>query len=354
MTLLFVTRKYPPRHGGMERFSFELFRHWPTEKKLVASRQGNRLAILWLAPWLFFRAWPRAYRADCLLMADGVLAPVGSLLKRLTGKPLIVVVHGLEMTYRLPLFKSLIWRSLRRADAVVTVSQHTKELAVAAGVKPEMITVIPNGVNDPDWPETYSRSDLDTLLGQPTDEQLVLLSLGRLVERKGVAWFIEQVAPKLTFPWLYVVAGDGPAADMIHQAVERSPVAKQIIRLGAISDQQKEILFQTADVFVMPNIPVPGDAEGFGIVALEAAAHSQPVVASRLEGLQEAIVDQANGWLVEPLQAEGFVRVLTMLATDAKQRAAAGQAARSYTLERYHWPKVAHQYVELAKQISQP
>ena len=59
--------------------------------------------------------------------------------------------------------------------------------------------------------------------------------------------------------------------------------------IGEVSDDMLAAAYRSADVMVMPNIPVRGDMEGFGLVALEAAAAGLPVVASRIEGITDAI-----------------------------------------------------------------
>ena len=111
-------------------------------------------------------------------------------------------------------------------------------------------------------------------------------------------------------------------------------------------------LLGAADIFVMPNIEVPGDIEGFGIVAIEAAASGLPVVAARLEGIPDAIVDGENGCLVTPGAASAYVRALTPLIGDAAQRRELGARARRYTEQHNSWPRIIARYVELFTELT--
>jgi glycosyltransferase involved in cell wall biosynthesis len=91
----------------------------------------------------------------------------------------------------------------------------------------------------------------------------------------------------------------------------------------------------------MPNVVIPGDMEGFGLVALEAAVTGLPVVAARLDGIVDAVHDGKNGLLVETGDAAGFTNaVLEVLEYSPKQRG----AIRGYTLSHFSWQAMAEAY----------
>jgi phosphatidylinositol alpha-1,6-mannosyltransferase len=114
--------------------------------------------------------------------------------------------------------------------------------------------------------------------------------------------------------------------------------------LGKIGEGRLGDLLRSADVFVMPNIVVPNDVEGFGIVALEAAASGLPVVAANLQGIKDAILHGENGMLVEPENAAAFVEAVAALAMDGDARRALGEQARRVTEREYSWPKIVERY----------
>jgi glycosyltransferase involved in cell wall biosynthesis len=116
--------------------------------------------------------------------------------------------------------------------------------------------------------------------------------------------------------------------------------------LGRVPDETRDLLFAACDVFVQPNIEVPGDMEGFGIVVLEAASFGAPVVAARIEGLRDAIADGVSGILVTSESRRGFLGEIERLLSDERARRALGESARAYVAEHYAWPRIALRYLE--------
>lgn len=85
--------------------------------------------------------------------------------------------------------------------------------------------------------------------------------------------------------------GDGIYKEKIKGIIDKYNLEKYVFMLGKVDDKILKLLYNTSDIFVIPNIPVVGDMEGFGIVALEVASCGVPVVASKLEGIKEAVQD---------------------------------------------------------------
>ena len=98
--------------------------------------------------------------------------------------------------------------------------------------------------------------------------------------------------------------------------------------LGQVDGELRDALFTGADLFIMPNVVVPGDMEGFGLVAIEAAAAGALVVASELEGIRDAVIDGETGVLVAPGDASTFVERITALVNHASDRS---RLAEQYT-----------------------
>ena len=153
-----------------------------------------------------------------------------------------------------------------------------------------------------------ARWAIDSECAQPPH---ILLTVGRLVPRKGVRWLVTEVLPRLAerrADWIYLVVGEGPERQAIAEAARRDQrVAQRVHLLGQISDDELRTAYAAADLFVMPNVPVPGDSEGFGIVHLEARAAGLPVVAADIEGISESFISGEDGWLVPAGDAAAFV-----------------------------------------------
>ncbi len=77
--------------------------------------------------------------------------------------------------------------------------------------------------------------------------------------------------------------------------------------LGMVSNELRKLLLNSADIFIMPNVVVEGDVEGFGIVALEAGACGLTVIAANIQGLRDAVLEGVTGYLVEEKDVEGFL-----------------------------------------------
>jgi phosphatidyl-myo-inositol dimannoside synthase len=167
------------------------------------------------------------------------------------------------------------------------------------------------------------------------EDAVVLLTLGRLVRRKGTEWFVRDVLPLLPEEVVLVIAGDGREAEQVRGAVMASGLERRVRMLGEVDDAERELLFRGADLFVQPNIAVPGDHEGFGLVTVEAAIRGLPVVAAELEGLAEAVVDGETGTLLPSGDVDAWVAGLSRLVADREALAARGQAYQAGARERY-------------------
>jgi glycosyltransferase involved in cell wall biosynthesis len=334
----------------METFSWQLTQHWKGDHTVIARGKRQR-DIFWVAPVLLYHAWRLRRSADVFHLGDGVLAPLAPCIRALTRKPVVITVHGLEVTYAHagPFYPHLIAWGLRATTHIVCVSQFTAFLLRERGIAESRITVIPHGVVAPETMQralarqtVASRAEMS-----PTalDHHYVLLTVGRLVKRKGVAWFIENVLPRIRdLKPLYIVTSTGPDAEHIRRIVQSKELDAVVKLVGKVSPETLAHLYAGADVFVMPNISVPHDVEGFGFVPVEAAAHGLPVVASRLEGIPDAIHDQKNGMLYTPNDPAACAALLRTWHEHPAVRTAFGEQARAYTREHFRWEDVVQQY----------
>lgn len=316
--ILFITRNYPPKVGGLEEYSYNLIREFAsrdTTYKITLSKSKKHL--LWFFPYSFFKAlyFIRKYSIQHIHLCDGFLAPVGLLLKLLTGAKVTVTIHGLDITYSHPFYQMFIPWCITKLDGVVCVSHSTRDECVRRVIPCPNCTVIPNGIRPNQLylqqPKNELLRKLENLIGICIKNKKVLFTIGHLVKRKGVAWFVENVMPRLETSYLYVVAGEGPERQTIQEIVNRYNLQDCVLLLGEVSNEDRKVIYNASDIFIMPNITVPGDVEGFGIVALEAGSCGLPVVASDIQGLRDAVINGKTGYLVEESDVEGFVNRIT-------------------------------------------
>lgn len=345
-TVLFISRAHPPAEGGIENQNRDLsvWLRKLVEVRTIVNRRGRKYLPIFL-PYALVRSFTVLPSCDAVLLGDGLLMIVGWCVKLFSRKPVLCIVHGLDLTYPGRLYQAL-WVGVfaRSVDRFIAVGNDTVQVAYEKRIPAGRVVFIPNGIEVDQFGGPHSRRELAAIVGMPLDGKHVILSSGRLVKRKGIAWFIEHVLPKLRDEVLYVIAGRGPDQPHIEAAIRNAGPASRVKLLGYVSDEVRNTLMATADLFVQPNIPVPGDIEGFGLVVLEAAASGLTVVASRLEGLKDSVTDGESGFLIEPYDASGYAKKVNELLSDEAGRRAFGQKARRFVAERYSWEIMAHRY----------
>lgn len=328
---LFVTRKFPPSVGGMETLAAGVWRALSSEcqeARLVAHGGPNRQLVWWL-PLAVLRTALALWRGqvDFVLTNDALTFAALSPVLRLAGVPAATMVMGLDLTFRNPLYRFVIRRTLPRAQAVLAISEATAEVARGLGVPAEHVSVVRLGVDAPPVSaeeREVAAARLRARLGLPP-QTAVLLTVGRLVRRKGARWFVSAVLPRLGTDVVYAIAGEGPEAGAIATAAAASAAGDRVRLLGRVDEPTRDLLMAGADLFVQPNVRVPGDMEGFGLVVIEAVLRGSPVVGAALEGILDAVVDGETGLLLPPGDAEAWTRTLGDLLADRAALAARGQ-----------------------------
>lgn len=319
---------------------------------------GSQMFLPLFLPYALLRSLllPKGRRPDVIYLGDALLAPLGLALKRLLRRPVAVTAHGRDLTFRFPLYRTKIGFCLRRLDRVIGVSGGTTELSLAMGIPPDRCFTIRNGVD----PASHAPSEDERAAARRwldergvTADRPLVITVGRLVKRKGIAVFIELTLPILLrgHPGLvYLAVGEGRERKAIEAAARGVPAGAVLIP-GRLPHPLVRGLMGSADVFVMPNIAVPGDVEGFGLVALEAGCAGLPVVASDLEGIRDAIEDGGNGFLVPPGRPEQFAAAVGRLLSDRGQRKEAGRRARDYNARRHSWDARAAEYLDALRAL---
>jgi phosphatidylinositol alpha-1,6-mannosyltransferase len=353
LRILFISRAYPPTVGGIENQNYELG-EWLgkiAEIKIIANKGGKKFLPFFL-PYAIWKSLFIARNYDVIILGDAVLSVIGYKLNFFYNKPVICVAHGLDLTFK-NFFYQKLWVGifLQKMDKIIAVGNETVRIAKEKGIAEDKIVFIPNGVDTKKHLVSTTRNDLEKIIGQPIASKKILLTSGRLAKRKGVAWFISNVMPKLDEEFLYIIAGDGKDKENIKNAIKNTNLENRVIILGYIPDKQRNILFNTADLFVQPNIKIYGDMEGFGISVIEAGACRLPVLASNIEGLKDAIKEGQNGFLVETGNADAFVQKINELFSEGNPREIFGEKVREYVVQNYSWEHIAKKYLEEIEKI---
>ena len=353
--LLFVSHSFPPENsplesiGGMQRVAVELADVLAKRDDLQYRQLVLRSAWRWhhiqCVPWLAATA-TRLHRiasqkqTDVVLFSSMVTGALATLIRRRCSAAniqLAAIAHGRDVT--LPgIYQTLqVRRTLKALDCVLPVSRATGLECEERGMPPSRIQVIPNGV-------TISRYTVGPGSGGRVQK---LLSVGRLVKRKGFAWFVDQVMPVLPSHVEYWIAGTGPESETIRHAASARGLEGRVHLLGRCSDEHLVKLYGESDLLIMPNLPVEGDMEGFGVVMLEAGSSGTPAIAADLEGIRDVITNDVNGRLVPSGDASAFKDAILNYPTSAAARA----KARKHTAANFSWPSVAELYVRYLREL---
>ena len=175
-----------------------------------------------------------------------------------------------------------------------------------------------------------------------------ILFLGRLVPEKGLDWALSALPPVFrNFPNArFIIAGDGPEAEKLKAQTIGLGLAAWIEFLGAVSPESVPSLLNDATLVVMPS-----RIEGFGLVALEAAMMGRPVVAARVGGLPEVVLDGQTGLLVEQYDIEEFAQAILKLLDNPEMARQFGAAAYRRAEEVFDWGRYVDRYDALYRQL---
>jgi len=346
--ILYITRKYPPSVGGMQKFNYDLVTELQKtiDVDLIALGRGQ-YHLAWFLPYAFFQGMRKKFEA--IHIGDGLLTPVGWVLSKIKKKPYTATVYGLDITYKNKLYQSAVIPFINKANKVICISENTRNLCLERGCDAKNTVMIPCGipVSNRKGPDKKKAREQIARRYNINADNLILLSVGRLVKRKGIAWFLRQVQPSLKNTTL-IVAGEGPERDEVNKVARGM---ERVRILGQVDDDLLQLLYRGSDAFVMPNIKVEGDVEGFGIVLLEAGQNGLYSFASNIDGIPAAVRENENGRLLESGNAGDWIKELARFEGKRDILEKMGEQAREYVINNYSWERIAEEYKNVWAEI---
>lgn len=362
LRVLIITRNLPPLVGGMERLNWhmaeELAKHADVRAigPAGAAVLGPRNVVIDEAPlkplsrFLLGAQWralkvARRWRPDVVLAGSGLVAPLAWLTAKVCGARTAVYVHGLDITVRHMMYRALWLPAICRFDCVIANSQATRSLAIAAGVPPSRLGIVHPGVDLSVVP-----AEATVVAGFRATHQLgqrpLLLSVGRLSRRKGMREFVADVLPEIAAEIpdvMLLIVGDTPkqalnaeaqSAQSIQLVANARGVGDNIKFLGLVADAELAMLYQVANIHVFPVQHIPHDPEGFGMVAVEAAAYGLPTVAYGTGGVVDAVAEGRSGYLVPP----GDAHAMALAIVNTLRAGVAMRASSKTFASNFGWP----------------
>jgi glycosyltransferase involved in cell wall biosynthesis len=218
----------------------------------------------------------------------------------------------------------------RSVDGVVAISQAIGDVLLTAGVNRRKIRIISSGID----PRIF-----ENIGPQKTDSNATLVGcLGGLEERKGYRYLLEAAA-LLKADGLkihYKIGGGGPMRARLEEDVARLRLGNEVQFLGFVADTAQ--FLASIDIFAMPSL-----FEGLGVAALEAMAAGKAVVATRVGGLTESVVDGVNGLLVPPRDPASLAAAIARLARSRSLAESMGRQGRERVRQNFSLENMALQ-----------
>jgi len=333
--LLVISRNFPPLVGGMERLVFNIYAQLnhrfdcdlvgPRGSKEYVSGNYNvyECTVTPLSAFLVTAMLKSIHAvASCnysvCIAGSGVTAPIALLASRLKRIPCITFVHGLDLIVNNHIYQNVFMPAIRRADMVIANSANTARLAEEAGIDPDRISILHPGVQLPETtePGTLFRDRYHL------HDRHILLSVGRLIPRKGLAEFISQSLPAIVAAQpdtLLAIIGSEPENALqrknsitkhINDTIRDHHLEDHVLMIGHVDDDILQAAFSESDLFVFPLRAVADDVEGFGMVAVEAAAFGLPCIAFSEGGVADAIHPGRSGFLVTSGDYQSFSQTI--------------------------------------------
>lgn len=344
--LLLITRKWPPSIGGMENAIYQIAQNLSDDnlKVDVIALGKKQINLLWFFPYILIYTMFNARKYDYLLLGDGLICMCGCVAQIASKKiKRMIILHGLDVSYNNKLYQMYLRMNLKSsADNFICNSNFTCEIVRRWGLT-QNLSVIKLGidVNKFDNVLVNSRDKFCEKYNISSDS-LILLTVGRLVKRKGVEWFIREVLPQLDNV-SYIVVGGGEEKENIERAIQDTDMIKKVRMLGRISEDELNNCYVNSDVFVMPNYHVPNNAEGFGLVALEASLAQAIPIVSNVDGIPDAIINGKNGYLIESQDAKSYYKAILDIEHNRDKYRLIAKQFKEYTVKHYSWINTCEQ-----------
>ena len=270
-----------------------------------------------------------------------------------TNVPLIVSSHGNDVFGLHGRYMKLKRQTAERADCVVANSKATRA-AMFHFCSPEKIEIIPASPNRPPSHNSHSFADAFSAKHGDRQRQLIMFA-GRLIPEKGIELLLDafpEILRRVPTAKL-IVCGDGPLAPKVKTIIANWEQTGDAAFLGWVPNETITSFFSKATIVAVPSQPQhSGWEEAQGLVAVEAMAAGAIVVASRLGGLAESIVDGETGFLVEPNnRAQWIDTIVSALTAPASLRETWAAQARERYRAQFSREASAQKTIELYRTI---
>ena len=374
MRILMLVWEYPPRKvGGLSVHAYHLSRglaqvgvevdvyscSFPGQPAVEHPMKGltiNRVDV-YNFPSPDFLSWtvgmnhsilsevipsPNLADYDLIHAHDWMVLPVAVSLKNLLDIPFVYSVHsteygrrrGIHTDFQRTISEAEGWGTYEASRIIVCSNYMKDHICWLFRVPQDKVSVIPNGV---DIPPTSGPPRAEFRREYATDDEKIVLYVGRMVEEKGVNVLIGAIPLIIRsgIPAKLLVVGDGYASDRMKRIAWELGVYDKVFFTGYVKDNELERIFSIADVQAVPSLYEP-----FGIVALEGMARGLPLVVSDTGGLAEIVDNERTGLKVPPDNSVELSTALRRVLVDRELSEKLKRNALEETRGRFSWTAV--------------
>jgi phosphatidylinositol alpha-1,6-mannosyltransferase len=373
--ILCITNDFGPRAGGIETFVIGLIERMPKDSIIVftSSQDGS-------AP--FDAKWMSEYGVEVIRDRTRILLPtfrIGSRVRALVREreirtvffgaaaPLALLSQGLRkagvtrivaLTHGHEVWWSKVWPfswAMRRigngVDHLTYLGEYTRRSisqALTQGARDAMVKIAP-GIDTEHFAPRSDAAELRRDLGLA--DKKVIVSVGRLVHRKGQDRLIESLPEILTqIPQAHILfIGDGPYKDHLVKRAEQLGVTTHITFIGRIQYAELPRYICAGDIFAMPSRSrLAGlEVEGLGIVYLEAGACGLAVIGGKSGGAPDAVLEAETGFAVDGTSPAAIAQAAIALLSQPELSARMGARGREWILSQWQWSAWSSRFNEL-------
>ena len=364
--VLIVTNDFPPRRGGIQSFVHALALRMPADRVVVYAPAWEGAAefdaqqpfpvtrhptsLMLPVPSVARRAASLLQEYGCDTVLFGAAAPLGLLapsLRRAGARRVIGITHGHEAGWAaLPAARSLLRRIGNQVDVLTYLGEYFR-VRMSRALSPEaaarMVRLAP-GVDNTEFRAGAGGDAIRQRLG--LGDRPVVVCVSRMVPRKGQDTLIRawpQVLAAAAGQPVLLLVGDGPYRDELGKLARRTGVADSVVFSGPVPAGELPAYYDAGNVFAMPcrTRRLGLEAEGLGIVYLEASAAGLPVISGDSGGAPDAVLPGETGYVVPGRDISAVADRICGLLADPAGAAAMGEKGSAWVDREWRWDLVA-------------
>ena len=307
-------------------------------------KQYGSLTLLYeVIPWL-----EQGLSYDIIHCHFGTNGLKGARLQEIgaTQGKLVTTFHGMDVNLVPQIEGKDVYKQLFQQGDLYTVNtEFTRNKVIALGCPENKIIKLPVGFEIADY--SFCERKL-------TSSQVKIITIARLVEKKGIEYAIKAIAkvaenhPNI----IYKIAGDGPLRESLSKLILDLKISDQVKLLGWMTQEQVRQLYVDSHIFVLPSVTAAtGDQEGQALVLQEAQAMGLPVVSTLHNGIPEGVLDGKSGFLVPERDVNALAEKIGYLLENPEIWTQMGQYGRKFVEDRYDIKQLNKQLVEIYEKL---